>query len=76
MYFIHWDSLNSKGRPNVTQRCRWFANASISMQVAMLPWRYVVEWAPQTRYMLRRNTASIMKGLVLGLDSNTCFEPF
>jgi len=22
-------------------------------------------WAPQTRYTLRRNTASIMKGLVL-----------
>jgi len=23
-------------------------------------------WAPPTRYTLRRNTASIMKGLVLG----------
>jgi len=24
------------------------------------------KWAPQTRYTLRRNTANIMKGLVLG----------
>jgi len=32
-----------KGRPNLTQRCKRFArfaNASTSMQVAMLPWRY------------------------------------
>jgi len=26
-------------------------------------------WAPQTRYTLRRNTASIMKGLVFGLEN-------
>jgi len=30
-------------------------------------------WAPQTRYMLRRNTASIMKGLVLVFGINFSF---
>jgi len=29
----------------------------------MLSWRYDAEMAPQTRYTLRHNTASIMKGL-------------
>jgi len=29
----------------------------------VLPWRYDAEMAPQTRYALRRNTASIMKGV-------------
>jgi len=33
-------------------------------QVAMLPWRYNVEMGTATRYTLRRNTVSIMKGLV------------
>jgi len=32
-------------------------------QVAVLPWRYVEELAPQTRYTLRRNnTVTTMKG--------------
>jgi len=35
----------------------------------MLPWRYNAGWAPQTRYTLRRNTASRMKGLVLMIPS-------
>jgi len=31
----------------------------------VLPWRCDAEMAQQTRYTFRRNTASIMKGLVL-----------
>jgi len=40
---------------------------NIYMQVAALPWRYDAtrRWAPQTRYTLRRNTASIMKGSII-----------
>jgi len=34
---------------------------------AVLPWRYDVEMAPQTSCTLRRNKASIMKGLVLAV---------
>jgi len=29
-----------KDRPNLTQRCKRFATASTSTQVAVLPWRY------------------------------------
>jgi len=47
-------------RPHLAQCCKWFATASTSTQAAMR-WR----WAAQTRYTLQRNTASIMKGLVL-----------
>jgi len=32
-----------KGQPNLTQRCKWFATASTSMQVAVLPRHYDVE---------------------------------
>jgi len=63
------ESSNPKGRPNLTQRCRRFATASTSTQVAVLPWRYDAEmgsWAPKTNYTLRRNTASIMKSLFFG----------
>jgi len=38
------------------------------MQIAVLLCRYDAEtdsWAPQTRYTLQRNTASVIKGLVL-----------
>jgi len=38
------------------------ATASTSTQVAVLPWSMSRRWTPQTRYTLRRNTASIMKG--------------
>jgi len=31
------------GRPNLSQRCKWFATASTSMQVAVVPWRYDAE---------------------------------
>jgi len=59
-------SSKRKGRPNLTQRCKRLATASTSTQVAVLPWRYMTRrWAPQSRYTLRRNTASVMKGLVL-----------
>jgi len=45
------------------------------MQVAMLPWRYNAKMlAPQTRYTLRRNTASIMKSLVLVNKTMTFFS--
>jgi len=37
------------------QPCKRFATASISTQVAVLPWRYNARWAPKTRYTLRRN---------------------
>jgi len=37
------ESLNPKARPNLTQRCKWFATASTSTQVAVLPWRYDAE---------------------------------
>jgi len=37
------ESSNPKGRPNLTQRCKRFAIASTSTQVAMLPWRYDAE---------------------------------
>jgi len=42
-----------------------FSTALISTHVAVLPWRYDTEIAPKTRYTLRRNTASITKGLNL-----------
>jgi len=35
--------LNPKDRPNLTQRCKRFATASTSTQVAVLPWRYDAE---------------------------------
>jgi len=34
------ESSNPKGWPNLTQRCKRFATASTSTQVAVLPWRY------------------------------------
>jgi len=37
------DSLNLKGRPNLTQLCKRFATTSTSTQVAVLPWRYDAE---------------------------------
>jgi len=37
------ESLNPKGWPNLTQRCKRFAIASTSTQVAVLPWRYDAE---------------------------------
>jgi len=38
---------------------------SIYASIAELPWRYVTRsWALQTRYTLRRNTASILKCLI------------
>jgi len=43
---------------NRLQRCVRFT------QVAVLPWRYDAEMAPQARYSLRRNKATIVKGLV------------
>jgi len=39
-------------------------NIYASSCVALALWRGNGQWAPQTRYTLRRNTASIMKGLV------------
>jgi len=51
-------------RPNLTQRCKRFVTASTYTQVAVLPWRYDAERAPQTRYTLQRNTASILKTTV------------
>jgi len=59
------ESSIPKGRPNLTQRCKRFATASASTQVAVLSWRYDGRLTLQTRYTLRRNTASIMKDLVL-----------
>jgi len=41
--------LFPKGWPNLTQRCKQFATTSISMQVAVLPWRYDAEMPPPTR---------------------------
>jgi len=46
-----------KGRPNLTQRFKWFATVSTSTLVAVLPWRFdakMQKWAPQTRCTLRR----------------------
>jgi len=61
------ESSFPKGRPNLAQRCKRFATASTSTQVAVLPFRYVTQrWAPPTRYTLRRNPAIIIKGLVFG----------
>jgi len=71
-----WPTVNARascaGGVCFKQRFKWFATASKSTQVAVLPWRYDAElgamtrsWAPQIRYTLRRNTASMMKGLVL-----------
>jgi len=37
-------SSNSKGWPKHTQRCKRFAAASTSTQVAVLPWRYDAEF--------------------------------
>jgi len=37
------ESLNSKGRPNLTKHCKRFTITSTSMQVAVLPWCYDVE---------------------------------
>jgi len=56
------ENSNPNGRPNATQRCKRFATASTSTQVAVLLWHG--DEAPQTRYMLRRNTESIIKDLV------------
>jgi len=36
-------SSNSKGRPNLTKRCKRFVSTSTSIQVAVLPWRYNAE---------------------------------
>jgi len=47
------------GRPNFTHCCKRFGTTPTSTQVAMSR-----RWAPQTRYTLRSNTASIMIGLV------------
>jgi len=58
------ESSNPQNQPNLTQCCKWFATTSTSMQVAVFPWCYDAEMAPLTRYMLRRNMVSIMKGLV------------
>jgi len=30
-------------RPNLTKLCKWFATASTSTQVAVMPWRYDTE---------------------------------
>jgi len=57
------ESSFPKDRPNLTQHCKRFAIASTSTQVAVLPWRYDAEMGISTCYTLRRNTASIMKGL-------------
>jgi len=38
-----FESSNPNGRPNLTQRCKRFATASTSAQVAVLPWRYDAE---------------------------------
>jgi len=37
------ESSNPKDRPNLTQRCKRFATALTSTQVAVLPWRYDAE---------------------------------
>jgi len=37
------ESSNPKGRPNLTQRCKRFATASTSTQVAVLSWHYDAE---------------------------------
>jgi len=37
------ESSFPKGRPNFAQRCKGFATASTSTQVAVLPWRYDAE---------------------------------
>jgi len=44
------------------QTVRYLFNIYIS--IAVLPWRYVAEMGTATRYTLRQNTVSIMKGLV------------
>jgi len=51
-------------RPNLTQRCTRFATASTFTQVALLPWRHDAKMGTATLCTLRRNTASITKGLV------------
>jgi len=53
--------VESPGRPNVTVRHRF--NICASSCVAMTR-----RWAPQTRYTLRPNTASVKKGLVFLLQ--------
>jgi len=61
----HLSGFRILGCPNHTQRYKRFATASTLTQVVVLPWRYVKELAPQSRYTLRRNMASKTKGLVL-----------
>jgi len=47
------ESSNPKGRSNLIQRCKRLCCLGAMTR----------RWAPQTRYTLRRNTTSIMKGL-------------
>jgi len=54
-------------RPNLAQRCKRFATASTSTQVAgscVVLATMKRRWAPQTPYTLRRSMASTMNGLV------------
>jgi len=51
-----------------------FATTSTSTQVVVLPWRYDVEMGTPTRYMLRHNMATIIKGLVFNLESEKMFD--
>jgi len=58
--------LNPSDRPNLTQRCKRFATAQHLRKQLCCLGAMTRRWAPQTHYTLRRNTASIMKGLVFG----------
>ena len=58
--------IQISGRSNQTHCCQRLATAATFLQKKLrnpgaMTWR----WAPPTRYTLRRNTASIMKDLIL-----------
>jgi len=55
----------------VRHRFNIYASNSVALALCWAPQtRYTLRgWAPQTRYTLRRNTVSIMKGLVWFLEA-------
>jgi len=57
--------MNPKYRPNLIQRCKRFTTVSASTQVLFCLGAMTRRWAQQIRYTLRRNLASIIKGLNL-----------
>jgi len=56
------------------QTVRHRFNICSSSCVALALQRGDGHWATRTRYMLRRNTASIMKGLVFGLTNGLLYN--